>query len=301
MKKEVQNNYKVKYPITEKGNQVLLVEDVVMNQQLAKAILEGKGLEVDLAVNGLEAVDRVKEKQYDLVLMDVHMPVMDGVQATRLIRLLPSEARATTPIVALTANCSDAEVSFYLHYGMNGVIPKPIEDRVLSEVLGVYTRTGDRQERTGNWQERTGSRQEWTGDRGPGTGQNRTVDRGPGTGKGNCTTGQALYDLSMIRTISGGDESFVKKMVQLFLDTMPGNIEILEKAIERKDWEATWRAAHKMKSTIDSMQIVSLKQLVRDIEGKGRKAEGVESIPSQVKELRVVLEQVMEELKQWLQ
>ena len=116
-----------------RGARVLLAEDNLLNQQVALAFLSMAGLEVTLANNGLEAVDFVKKGTFDAVLMDMQMPEMDGVQATRLIRALP-EARQL-PIIAMTAAAMEEDRQECLAAGMNAHVSKPIEPRELARVL----------------------------------------------------------------------------------------------------------------------------------------------------------------------
>ena len=114
------------------GARVLLVEDNEINQQVAQEILEGAGLNVTLANNGREAVNAVKENNYDAVLMDVQMPVMDGYSATREIRNLKSAIR-NIPIIAMTAHAMAGDEDKSLQAGMNGHVTKPIDpDRLFT-------------------------------------------------------------------------------------------------------------------------------------------------------------------------
>ena len=113
------------------GAQLLLVEDNEINQQVAKEILEGAGLNVTLATNGQEAVDAVKENKYDAVLMDVQMPVMDGYTATGEIR--KDERFRELPIIAMTAHAMAGDEDKSLQAGMNGHVTKPIDpDRLFA-------------------------------------------------------------------------------------------------------------------------------------------------------------------------
>ena len=110
------------------GVNVLLVEDAEANQELVTIILRAAGIEVDVAANGAEAIEAIKLKSYDMVLMDVHMPVLGGVEATRVIRGLGGDA-AETPIIALSANVLPEQVEAYRRAGMDAHLGKPINPR----------------------------------------------------------------------------------------------------------------------------------------------------------------------------
>jgi len=116
-----------------RGASVLLVEDNLVNQQVASAFLELAGLVVTLANNGQEAVDWVKRERFDVVLMDMQMPDMDGIQATRVIRGLPQAVHL--PIIAMTAAAMDEDKQECLAAGMNAHVSKPIDPSQLSETL----------------------------------------------------------------------------------------------------------------------------------------------------------------------
>ncbi len=112
-----------------KGKQILLVEDNELNREIAQEILREYGFHVDSAENGAVAVEKVSTAapgSYDLVLMDVQMPIMDGYTATRKIRALDDPARAKLPIIAMTANAFDEDRRNALDSGMNGFLSKPI-------------------------------------------------------------------------------------------------------------------------------------------------------------------------------
>jgi len=143
------------------GARVLLVEDNEINQQVAKEILEGAGLNVSLANNGQEAVNAVKENNYDAVLMDVQMPVMDGYTATRKIRDWETEARgqktedrkegsalspqsSELPIIAMTAHAMAGDEDKSLEAGMNGHVTKPIDPDQLFATLQKWIQPGEK-------------------------------------------------------------------------------------------------------------------------------------------------------------
>ncbi len=113
---------------------ILLVEDNPVNQKVAKAMLVKAGYQVDIAMNGQQALDKLKISDYDLALMDCQMPVMDGYVATQAIRALP-EKKSKIPIIALSANVSAEDQSKCFEVGMNGFIPKPFTKKQLESEL----------------------------------------------------------------------------------------------------------------------------------------------------------------------
>ena len=120
------------------GKKVLLVEDNELNREIATAILEQAGLQVDSVEDGTDAVARMNtaaEDQYDLILMDVQMPRMDGYTATRKIRAMENPRKANIPIVAMTANAFDEDRKKAFAAGMNAHVAKPIDMAVLSHTL----------------------------------------------------------------------------------------------------------------------------------------------------------------------
>jgi PAS domain S-box-containing protein len=116
------------------GARVLLVEDNEINQQVAQEILQGAGLIVTVANNGQEGVDAAGQNQYDAILMDIQMPVMDGYAATQAIRNLKSEIR-NVPIIAMTAHAMAGDEQKSIDAGMNGHVTKPIEPDQLFAAL----------------------------------------------------------------------------------------------------------------------------------------------------------------------
>ena len=120
------------------GKKVLLVEDNELNREIATAILEQAGLQVDSVEDGTDAVARMNtaaEDQYDLILMDIQMPQMDGYTATRAIRAMDNPRKANIPIVAMTANAFDEDRKKAFAAGMNAHVAKPIDMAVLSHTL----------------------------------------------------------------------------------------------------------------------------------------------------------------------
>lgn len=125
-----------------RGARVLLVEDNEINQQIAREILAGAGLQVDIANDGLEALKKVQQGRYDALLMDIQMPVMDGYAATRAIRGLGS-ASGNVPIIAMTAHALSGDREKSLAAGMNDHVPKPINPKQLFRTLAKWIKQKD--------------------------------------------------------------------------------------------------------------------------------------------------------------
>ncbi len=125
------------------GGRILMADDAPGNRELVSAILRGLGLEIDTVCDGAEAVQAMQTGAYDLVLMDVHMPVMDGLTATREIRRMQAGTGHRTPILALTANVQADQVARCLDSGMDGHLAKPIQIQELAGALAHWLAGGD--------------------------------------------------------------------------------------------------------------------------------------------------------------
>lgn len=248
---------------------ILLAEDVELNQCLARHMMEAWGFEVDVAVNGKEALLLVQQNCYDLVLMDIQMPEMDGMEATRQIRLLNDTDKAGIRIVALTANALKGDRERFLAAGMDDYLAKPFTEPNLFQIIA-YNLTNVT-----------------TNDDAPVLEIQKSVAQPPVT----------LYNLAMVNSIAGDDDGFVKRMLQLFLDTIPPSLQEMQQETTRQNWEQVGKLAHKMKSTIDSMGIVSLKETIRKIELNGKKGAETDLIPGQVNQVAVIMQQCMEQVR----
>ncbi|MBS1934931.1 MAG: Hpt domain-containing protein [Bacteroidetes bacterium] len=108
---------------------------------------------------------------------------------------------------------------------------------------------------------------------------------------------EKLYDLSMVQSVSGGDESFIKKMVALFIETVPKNVGELNEAFNQENWDQVSKLAHKLKSTVDSMGIKSLKTEIREVESFAKQKESLEKIPGLIEKINLIIDQCIHQLQ----
>jgi CheY-like chemotaxis protein len=247
------------------GKTILVAEDVEMNQHLIRHILESSGAQVVIARNGTEALDLVKKQNFDCVIMDVQMPEMDGIEATEQIRRLEDPKVSAIPIIALTANCQPGDLEKYEQAGMDDVLAKPIvEAQLLDAIL------------------------------------NNAACSKFNKSASPDTNEYKLYDLGMIRSVSGGDLAFIKKMILLFIETVPQNVQELVDGTGQKNWEQVSRMAHKLKSTIDSMGIRSLHDQIRAVEMNAKNGEHLERMPDMVRQVESVVSVCIQQLSKEL-
>jgi two-component system, sensor histidine kinase and response regulator len=207
-------------PATRYRGRVLVVEDNAVNQQVTRRFLERLGCEVEVAENGQRAVEYCARTRFDLVLMDVQMPVMDGLAATREIRRQETPDRRA-PIIALTASAMTDELERCVAAGMDGLLTKPLEPVRLGEILDRH---------------------------------------GLGGGGGGVTAampllrpaGQAI-DLARLRTIVGDDDDFVQELCQTFLASSGRIVDELRRALASDDRALLGTLAHKLKGGSNSV------------------------------------------------
>lgn len=257
-----------------RGVKALLVEDNTMNQFLATAILESWHVAVEIAENGQVALDLLRSKKYDIVLMDVQMPVMGGVEATRHIR---QTLKMDIPIIAVSANALKGDREKYLDAGMNDYVSKPFEQDVLfkkiTELLGNVNDYLERQENT-----KLPTNQ---------AAKPLTVSM----------LAQQLYDLSKLRATSRGNEAFVQRMIKLFLEQIPDSLKQLNDAYKNGDLDKVRGISHQMKPTIDALSIHQLKAEVRLIEKYAEESSNLEELDMLIEKMNQVMQLVLAEIR----
>lgn len=210
---------------------VLLVEDNDINRLYAKSILQQWHCVVDIAENGLVAIEKIKYNYYDVVLMDVQMPVMDGYEATRTIRLMDSPMRHA-PIVALTANATSSDVERCLSSGMNDYLPKPFTPDDLFRKIFRDLKIKKKKNAT------------------------LKSERDRKTG----------FDLAYLRSISDSNQEFLQEMIRTFVQTIPTVLKEMRDCLAENNWERLSRLAHQIKPSFSLMGIDSLRKTVFYIE-----------------------------------
>ncbi|MEI6584902.1 MAG: PAS domain S-box protein [Sediminibacterium sp.] len=263
------------------GNKkILIVEDVELNYFIASQILESWGMEVAIAINGVEAVDMVKSSSFDLVLMDIHMPEMDGIEATRIIRKMEGEKFNKIPIIALTANALKGDNQLFFEVGMNDYITKPFTEEKLYTVISRFLQPSDKP----IFQKKNDIILD------------NSTEILPFT---NSLDEVLLYDLTMVEEIGKDNPSFLPKMVFLFLDQVSEDLMNMNHATVEQDWMTVSRLAHRMKPSIEGMGIISLRESIKTVENNTKKIDTI--VPSQiidlVTEITVVLEKVFAQLR----
>ena len=248
---------------------ILLAEDNVVNQKVALRILGQMGYRADVAGNGLEAIDAVARQTYDVVLMDVQMPELDGFEASReLNRRWPGERRPR--IVAMTANAMQGDRELCAAAGMDDYVAKPIRVEELVAALERSSRRAD-----------VGSRSTAAGDVGePGSPAGPRHSAGgrppgpPGEAGAPAPEGApaaAAIDRSAVERLTATmGAAFVAELIDTFAADARELIATLERALGETDLDAFRRAAHSLKSTSESLGAMGLAALARDLEATAR-------------------------------
>ncbi|GAA4445168.1 hypothetical protein GCM10023188_47990 [Pontibacter saemangeumensis] len=248
---------------------LLLAEDNEVNIFLAQSIIEGWGAKVDVARNGREAVDMADLRLYDVILMDIQMPDLSGIDATQLIRQHTDKAKASVPIIALTANALKGDAEKYISAGMNDYISKPFEEeKLFLKIASVLPQPIVER-----------------------------IDAADSPSAAPQAPDEPLYDLAVLLKLSRGNEAFIQRAQQLFIETVPVTATDMQQKLVAVDWPGVSAAAHKLKSTIDTMRIESLKDAVRRIESNAKQQTDLLTVDQDVSQVKEVLERVVSQMK----
>jgi CheY-like chemotaxis protein len=243
------------------GGRVLLVEDNITNQQVAMGILKKFGLKADAAANGAEALRALESIPYDLVLMDVQMPVMDGLEATRSIRDPQSVVLDhNIPIIAMTAHALQSDRVRCLEAGMNDYVSKPVEPSLLADVLNRWLPGNTGHGETGNGEPSLN----------PNAAETKIVTP-PDTLHEQAADNQPLvFDKAALTQRLMGDEELAQVVLAGFLEDIPLQIQALKDFLDRGDITGVERQAHTIKGASANIGAEALRALAFELEKSGK-------------------------------
>jgi CheY-like chemotaxis protein len=190
---------------------VLVVEDIALNQLLMKTLLEDFGFGMDIAANGKIAIEKLKENSYDIILMDLQMPEMNGFEATEHIR---KEMNIQIPIIALTADVTTVDVAKCKAVGMNDYISKPVDEKLLYSKIIKHLKKQELS-RTILPPQPEGAASKWT-------------------------------NLSYLRKLSKGNGGMVKEMIEIYLHETPELLHKIKTSLDERNWEELKLASHSL-------------------------------------------------------
>jgi signal transduction histidine kinase/DNA-binding response OmpR family regulator len=211
---------------------ILLVEDNPVNQTLTIQLLSQKGHTIMVAQNGQEALKCFTDNKFDLILMDVQMPIMDGLETTREIRKREAQTHQHIPIIALTAHAMSGDKDRCLQAGMDGYVSKPIQIDTLLQVIKTHI---------------------------PHTLQPATTHTPPSS-----------IETLFLKNF-GGDLNLLQQIIRIFLENLPTQIEQIEQAIKNKDAKNLEISAHAIKGSVANFGANQAQEFALELEEMGRK------------------------------
>jgi len=232
----------------DKNITILLAEDQIFNQIVVQSMVEDWGFNIDTVENGNEVIKTISEKKYDVILMDIQMPDMDGLTATKLIRNKFDNPIKNIPIIAVTANAYKENYDEYYKIGINEVISKPFKSKELFDaIINVVKKYNDN-----NTDEIT-----------------NTIP---------VKSEENLYNLKMIKKISKNNNDTLAKMISVFIEKSSLEIKDILTAVNEQDWDTVAQTAHKMKPAIAYMGMIEVEKKVEEIINLARNKENLNKI-----------------------
>lgn len=277
---KITKQIKLKKPLATKNKfddtapiRLLLVEDHEMNQIVATKILEReyKNISVDIAENGLVAFEKIERNDYQLVLMDINMPVLDGISATKKIRTELNAPKNEIPILGLSAHAFSAEVKNCIKAGMQDFISKPINVQDLKEKINKILNDKQVTQKIDKIDQ-------------PKLADVNHTHKSNNTPQ-NGAIHKKLVNLDQLKQLSAGDEETLNFYIKTITDACPTDLENLKKEACEENWEELTKTAHKLKSTIGYMGVELLKPIIKEIENNSARKEALDKIPKQIEDV----------------
>jgi len=257
------------------GKRILIAEDDFVNQKLISHSIQSTGASFDIAGNGNEVIKLLNLGTYDLILMDINMPEMDGVEATKYIR---NEMKLKTPIISMTGWSNKEDLRKFEKAGMNGTLSKPFGLDILYKTLHDNLISLHQVEPSLESNEEELIEEE-----------DEVIDTTPPT-----------VDLSLLNELSESDSEYKKTIIHMFLDSMPETIRQMEEAYHAKNYDALAKAAHYAKSSLSVINVEDLRALVARLEMNCKKMENLHELKSLVKTVKVKYDLVVQILNEEL-
>jgi len=248
-----------------KGIKVLLVEDNKINQKLASIMLKKMECEITLADNGLVGIEKLKHASFDIILMDIQMPEMDGLETTRYIRTRFDAQVKAIPIIAITAHAFNEERIKCLEAGMNEYLSKPFEPSVLYEKMIALIH-----------------------------GQN---DQGYQENPSQNTHSVVEVDWIYVKTFIGEDEHDLSEMIDLLCVHIPKMIHEIQIQGANANWKQLKQAVHKIKPNIALLRIIPFKQVLDTLEKYAEEETNLDLIPALINQVVSFAEALIETIK----
>ena len=259
---------------------VLLVEDNEFNRMVAEDTLKEvlPGIRLNMALNGKEAVEAVRSEMYDVILMDIQMPVMDGVTATTTIRTKLPEPNCNVKIIAMTANVMQEDVQQYFEAGMNGYISKPFhEDELILKMDEVMKDA-------------------------PADGSAKKEEPVVVVVKKEEPVlppmPEKVTDMQFLRQLTGGNNEKMQKYIGMFLDNAPKLLDNIDKGMENRDFPIVKIAAHSLKPQLSYMGVKEDVSKIFMIEQSAGSSAHFDSLPALIANLKRLCTKAFEELRQ---
>lgn len=257
---------------------ILVVEDNRINQQVVIGLLKKLGFNADIADDGYKAISILNEKIYDLILMDIQMPEMNGIDATSLIRFPNSEVlNHTVPIIAMTASAMKGDREKCLEAGMNDYLAKPLTLDRLSEALE-------------RWLPKESNH------KGEVDNENESVSIKENDFLVDCEEGRTIFNKEEMLAHLGGSHDLFKVVVKAFLEDAPRQIEKLKDFLEKGDVESAERQCHTIKGAASNVAGGVLYAIAADMEIEGR-CKNLEAMALKLDSLEHQFHILLEELK----